>query len=253
MSGIALKLLKKQVDAELGKRNTNYEDPYYVQVERNGRKRTDKRPIPEGLSANDRKILKEIRRRAHRLDQSFSFCGFRFGWSAFIGMFPVIGDAIEVLISLMMIKKAAKVDGGLPKRLYSMMFTNIMLDFAIGFVPLLGDLADAWFRANTRNAWLLDAYLTAKAEAIQKKVIVDPDTGKSVPVPRELLGTPTTEDVEQGVRHPQMAESARATPAAVPPARTLAPKTHSAPGRNLTSQGGIRHVQDPRDKAGRKT
>ncbi|KAK4123983.1 hypothetical protein N657DRAFT_645599 [Parathielavia appendiculata] len=179
MSSIALKLFKKQAEAKLGKRNTNLEDPYYYekQVEVRGKTTTkrDERPLPEGLSANDRKILKDVRKRAHRLDQSFSFCGFQFGWSAFIGLIPVIGDAIDLLVALSLIKKAAKVDGGLPKRLYSMMFTNIMLDFAVGFVPILGDLADAWFRANTRNAWLLDAYLTAEGGRIQTNAIVDPE------------------------------------------------------------------------------
>ncbi len=45
-----------------------------------------------------------------------------------------------------------------------MMF-NIALDFGVGLIPILGDVADAIYRANTRNAWLLEAYLAKKAEA----------------------------------------------------------------------------------------
>jgi hypothetical protein len=161
------------------------------------------------------------------------------------------------MMALSLIKTAAKVDGGLPKRLYSMMFANIMLDLAIGFVPILGDLVDFWYRANTRNAWLLDAYLTAKAEAIRKNVIVDPDTGEKVPVPPELLGAPTDGDVEQGVVQARP-EPARSTPAVAPPAPGPAPSSSSKmynapPGRNLTGQATAgRPVQDPRDKRGRR-
>lgn len=48
------------------------------------------------------------------------------------------------------------------------MYFNILLDFGIGLVPFVGDVADAIFRANTRNAWLLEEYLIQKAEAEQR-------------------------------------------------------------------------------------
>ncbi|KAH6667805.1 hypothetical protein B0J14DRAFT_658586 [Halenospora varia] len=39
-----------------------------------------------------------------------------------------------------------------------MMF-HLMIDFAIGLVPFIGDIADMAFRANTKNAVLLEEYL----------------------------------------------------------------------------------------------
>ncbi len=42
------------------------------------------------------------------------------------------------------------------------MLFNIILDFGIGLVPFLGDVADALFRANTRNAVELEKFLRAK-------------------------------------------------------------------------------------------
>lgn len=66
---------------------------------------------------------------------------------------------------LLVYRKAITVDGGLPAALQSRMLLNIALDFGIGLVPFLGDVADAWFKANTRNAWLLEEYLLKKAEA----------------------------------------------------------------------------------------
>ena len=42
------------------------------------------------------------------------------------------------------------------------MTLNLGLDFALGFVPILGDIADAAFRCNTKNVSLLEAHLKAK-------------------------------------------------------------------------------------------
>lgn len=161
-------------------------------------------------------------------------------------------------MSLALIKSASKVDGGLPKRLYSMMVTNIIIDFATGFVPLIGDLVDVFYRANTRNAWLLDAYLSEKAKALREGALQDPDTGNKIRVPSELQVAPGDRDVEQGVESMAMAEPARSTPAVVPPARTPAPKGHApppsasrtatTPGRSLTGQRPGGGPWDPRDR-----
>jgi hypothetical protein len=55
-----------------------------------GKTKTRKRGFPEGLTNNDLKILKKVRKRAYRLDMSlFNCCGIRFGWSSVIGFLPV--------------------------------------------------------------------------------------------------------------------------------------------------------------------
>lgn len=53
----------------------------------------------------------------------------------------------------------------------SRMMLNVMIDFVIGLVPFVGDIADAAYRANTRNAWLLELYLTNKAAELDKRGI----------------------------------------------------------------------------------
>lgn len=157
-----------------------------------------------------------------------------------------------MLLSLSIIRAAAKIDGGLPKKLYSMMMFNIIVDVICGFVPIVGDLADFAWRANTRNAWLIDAYLQEKAEALRVGVIRDPeDEHKAVAVPVEMIG----DDVEQGLTAAGTARPAPAAPAAVPPARTPAPKANNAPapqtgapGRSLTGPGkpSVRPVDNSR-------
>lgn len=48
--------------------------------------RTDiQRKVPDGLSKRDARALKKIRKRAHRLDEGMSLCGFRVGYTFFIG------------------------------------------------------------------------------------------------------------------------------------------------------------------------
>lgn len=109
-------------------------------------------------------------------------------------------------MALYLIKKASKVDGGLPKTLYGRMMWNIMVDFGVGLIPFLGDIADALYRANTRNAWLLDAYLSEKASALRTGKVQDPDDGTTVSVPGELgaangaqAGRPRQTDAEMGM------------------------------------------------------
>lgn len=238
---VAVKILEKKALKKLGKdkRNTNSENPYNERVPiYKGNKivkwRTQERAIPAGLSKNDATILRKVRKRAYRWDQGFRCCclNIRFGWSAIIGLLPVIGDAVDLLMALSLIKKAAKVDGGLPKRLYGMMFTNIMLDFAIGFIPLLGDFADVFFRANTRNAWLLDAYLAEKAKALQAGVVQDPDTGSIVQMPEELQVAPGDRDLESGVT--SVAASNVQGPTPMTPAVTASHPVRHAPAGNMS-------------------
>src|SRR5271170_14839 len=39
------------------------------------------------------------------------------------------------------------------------MYSNMAFDFGIGLIPVVGDLADAWFKCNTRNNILLERFL----------------------------------------------------------------------------------------------
>lgn len=73
-----------------------------------------------------------------------------------------VGDAIDAFLALLVLKTCLTVEGGLPDALKIRMIFNIFFDFVIGLVPFLGDLVDAIFRCNTRNAILLEEYLRQK-------------------------------------------------------------------------------------------
>lgn len=63
------------------------------------------------------------------------------------------------MMALMVVETCQQIEGVLPVELKMKMYSNIILDFLIGLVPLVGDLADGFFRANIRNAVLLEKYL----------------------------------------------------------------------------------------------
>ena len=71
-------------------------------------------------------------------------------------------------MALMVLRTCQQVEGGLPADVTFRMYFNIILDFGIGLVPFLGDVADALFRANTRNAVILEKHLRKKGAAALK-------------------------------------------------------------------------------------
>lgn len=73
-----------------------------------------------------------------------------------------IGDAGDAALALMVVRKCEEIDGGLPSRLRMMMLINVVIDFIIGLVPFVGDIADAIYKANTRNAIILEKHLREK-------------------------------------------------------------------------------------------
>lgn len=44
------------------------------------------------------------------------------------------------------------------------MYTNLLIDFGVGLIPVVGDFADAWFKCNTRNNVLLEKYLRERGQ-----------------------------------------------------------------------------------------
>ncbi|KAH6666165.1 hypothetical protein B0J14DRAFT_436714, partial [Halenospora varia] len=119
------------------------------------------------LSDHDTKVLNKVQRRAYQLDMSlFNCCGIRVGWSSVIAIIPEsfsVGDVLDAFMALMVLRTCREVQGGLPKSVQAKMVFNIIMDFG-GLVPLIGDIVDVLFRANTRNAMVLKDYLHEKAK-----------------------------------------------------------------------------------------
>ncbi|GEQ70105.1 hypothetical protein JCM33374_g3781 [Metschnikowia sp. JCM 33374] len=134
------------------------EDLHFYQ--RKGAKR--KRRLPGFIAKNDLKVLNLVKRKAYRLDLQLSMCGFRFGWAGIIGLIPWIGDVIAALLALQLVWKAETIEGGLPDNLRSKMIANVVFDFVIGLIPIVGDLVNIAYKCNSRNFVMLEKYLVEK-------------------------------------------------------------------------------------------
>ena len=99
------------------------------------------------------------------LDNSIRLPGtnFRIGLDALLGLLPVAGDAVGVLLSGWIVFEAGRL--GVPANVLFRMALNIAIEGLVGSVPFLGDVFDAAWKANQRNADLLNAYLDSSDRA----------------------------------------------------------------------------------------
>ncbi len=95
------------------------------------------------------------------MDQRFVIPGtnIRFGVDSVVGLIPGAGDWISGLAAMYLPVYAAMHDASAP--VIFRMFLNILLDIGIGSIPILGDLFDVAWKANMKNARLLEHYLRA--------------------------------------------------------------------------------------------
>ncbi|MBE9635697.1 DUF4112 domain-containing protein [Salipiger mangrovisoli] len=107
--------------------------------------------------------------RAYRIP----FTGIRFGWDAMFGLVPGIGDTLALAPALWIVKEAHGM--GAPKVLLGQMGANLATDWVAGLIPLVGDVFDIGFRANTRNAALLRRWLESRQATPGSAPAVTPD------------------------------------------------------------------------------
>ena len=115
-------------------------------------------------SSNVDAALQRTRILADLLDRRFRVpgTGIRFGYDAIIGLVPVVGDTATMIIGLYPVMEARRLKVG--KRIIARMLTNLGIDWLIGLVPILDIFLDVAYKANLKNARLLETALQAKAE-----------------------------------------------------------------------------------------
>lgn len=77
----------------------------------------------------------------------------RFGIEALLRLVPGIGDAAASALSFYLLYEASRL--GVPRLLMARMLANVLIEGAVGAVPIAGDAFDVYFRANRRNIALL--------------------------------------------------------------------------------------------------
>ncbi|CAG8636684.1 4006_t:CDS:2 [Cetraspora pellucida] len=126
--------------------------------------RKNKWKIPPGLTEKEARILKKVKKRAELLDVGFCVC-----CCCKVGLVPVIGDFMSTILSLMLISVAKEI--GLPKYVISQMMFNVFIDFMFGLIPVAGDFFDFLYKANIRNAIILENYLVDRAK--NRSVVIE--------------------------------------------------------------------------------
>ena len=115
-------------------------------------------PAPSGR-------IQYLRRITWLMDQGIRVPGtnFRFGLDPILGLVPGLGDAAGAIISGVMLMEAVRNRAATFTLIR--MSGNIALDALIGAVPVVGDLFDFGWKANTRNLELLERHLESPVEA----------------------------------------------------------------------------------------
>lgn len=103
--------------------------------------------------------LRRARAMSSLLDDSIRVPGtdFRIGLDPILGVVPGSGDAVAAALALYPVIEAYRLDA--PKRMLATMLTFVVLDFAVGLVPILGGIVDAVWKANKRNVRALERHV----------------------------------------------------------------------------------------------
>lgn len=112
-------------------------------------------PTASASPISQERLLRRLEGISRLFDDAFRLPGtsVRLGWDAVIGLIPVVGDATTTMVSAYFLWEAKRL--GARKRTLAWMLGNVAVDFVVGAIPLVGDLADIGWRANRRNMKVL--------------------------------------------------------------------------------------------------
>lgn len=115
--------------------------------------------------------LNRIRKLSRLMDTAIRIpiINFRIGLDPILGLVPGAGDIVTTAFSAYIIFLARRFQ--LPSEVMGQMVANIVLEAVVGSVPLLGDLFDAYYKANVRNLALLEKHLQMAEPELEQ---VDP-------------------------------------------------------------------------------
>ncbi|MEW4454694.1 DUF4112 domain-containing protein [Bremerella sp. JC817] len=116
--------------------------------------------VQSSLTSDDReKLVARLRTIAKLFDDAVTVPGTKItlGWDAVIGLIPFVGDTATTAVSAYFLWEAYRL--GASRWTLVKMVGNVLVDFLVGLVPLVGDLIDVTWRANRRNMKLLEKEL----------------------------------------------------------------------------------------------
>ena len=116
---------------------------------------------------DNRDDIRKVQTLARTLDTAIRIpgTGIRFGLDYIVGLVPGAGDLVSSLMSGYIVLASARL--GVPPWVVMRMILNLGVDTLVGSVPLVGDLFDVGFKANVRNAALLERHV-AEPDAVRR-------------------------------------------------------------------------------------
>ncbi len=103
------------------------------------------------------------------LENQFQIWGFKFGLDPLLGLFPGAGDIVSAVLSFYVVFVA--ILHKLPFIKILKMVINILLDFLVGIVPIIGDFFDFFVNPNTKNMKILNDYLKRDIDIIEGEIV----------------------------------------------------------------------------------
>ena len=97
--------------------------------------------------------------------------GWRVGLDALVGLIPGVGDTATTVASFYVLASAVRYR--VSKITLLRMGLNLGIDYALGSLPLVGDVFDAWWKSNHMNLDLLRERATVSAEDAGKGSLSD--------------------------------------------------------------------------------
>jgi hypothetical protein len=122
----------------------------------NSKPDVERRPRP--LTPQVERRLEALRSWKRWLDEAFRVpgTGLRVGWDPIIGLLPWAGDVLTALFACGVIVQAHQMR--LPRVVQLRMLLNVVIDLTVGAIPFLGDVADVFWKSNSRNFALLETH-----------------------------------------------------------------------------------------------
>lgn len=113
--------------------------------------------------------MRELEMLARWMDNVFHIPGsqVRFGFDAILGLIPGLGDTVTSLVSLFILHEASK--RGISRVTQARMAMNIVIDYLVGAIPVVGDIFDVYWKANQKNLELLRRH-TAENPTSQRRM-----------------------------------------------------------------------------------
>lgn len=107
------------------------------------------------------------------MDSAFAIPGtkLRFGADALLNLIPGLGFLLSKGIAAYLVWEARRL--GAPAPVLARMLGNLGVDAVLSAIPVLGWVADGFFRANDRNMALLRAHL-ARDGAARRGPVIEP-------------------------------------------------------------------------------